>query len=82
MANPLLKLDGKTKEVGILEKKYDPNLRATLQYYSKEVDFVQKMKIKSSANTVVKGTVTYVVCNDRKCLPPKELLFAVKIQGK
>lgn len=80
--NPLVKLDGKTKEIGKLQKEYDPNFKSELKFYSKNVNFVQKVKIKSSIATVVTGTVTYMVCNDRKCLPPKEIPFSIKINGK
>lgn len=80
--NPLVKLDGKVKEVGKLEKSYDPNFKSTLKYYGKQVDFIQKVKLKSNANTLVNGSVTYMVCNDKKCLPPKEIPFSIKIDGK
>jgi len=81
-ANPLVKLDGKVKESGKLEKSFDPNFNSTLRYYAQKVDFIQKVKVKTNANTVVKGTVTYMVCNDRKCLPPKEIPFSIKVAGK
>ena len=80
--NPLVKLDGKVKEVGKLEKSYDPNFKSTLKYYGKQVDFIQKVKLKSNANTLVNGSVTYMVCNDKKCLPPKEIPLSIKIDGK
>ena len=80
--NPLVKLDGKVKETGKLEKSFDPNFNSTLKYYSRTVDFIQKVKMKTNANTVVKGSVTYMVCNDRKCLPPKEIPFSIKVEGK
>ena len=80
--NPLVKLDGKVKEVGTLEKTYDPNFKSTLKYYANKVDFVQKVKLKSSASTQVKGMVSYMVCDDKKCLPPKEVPFSVKLPGK
>lgn len=80
--NPLVKLDGKIKEVGKLEKSYDPNFKSTLKFYGEKVDFVQKVKLKSSISTVVKGTVMYMVCDDRKCLPPKEIPFSIKVRGK
>lgn len=80
--NPLVKLDGKTKEIGRLQKEYDPNFKSELKFYSKNVNFVQKVKIKSSIATVVSGTVSYMVCNDRKCLPPKEVPFSIKLAGK
>jgi len=80
--NPLVKLDGKVKEVGKLEKSFDANFNSVLKYYSKQVDFVQKIKVKSAATTLVKGSVTYMVCNDKKCLPPKEIPFSIKVEGK
>jgi thiol:disulfide interchange protein DsbD len=81
-ANPLVKREGKVKEIGKLESAYDPNFRSTLRYYAQKVDFVQKVKTKTAANTIVNGTITYMVCNDRKCLPPKEIPFSVKLNGK
>ena len=81
-ANPLVKLDGKVQELGKLEKAYDPNFQSTLKFYADKVDFVQKIKLKSSATTVVKGKLTYMVCNDRKCLPPKEIPFSIKVDSK
>lgn len=80
--NPLVKLEGKVKEVGNLEKAFDPNFNSTLKFYSNEVSFVQRVKMKSTASTVLKGTVSYMVCDDKKCLPPKDLPFSVKIPGK
>ncbi len=81
-ANPLVLMEGKVKETGKLESVFDPNFNSTLRYYSNKVDFVQKIKLKSAVATVVKGTVSFMVCNDRKCLPPKEIPFTVKISAK
>lgn len=80
--NPLITLDGKMKEVGKQEKYYDKNLKSILKYYSKKVDFVQKIKVKSSVATVVKGVVNFVACNDRVCLPAKDAPFSINIGGK
>jgi thiol:disulfide interchange protein DsbD len=80
--NPLVKLDGKVKEVGKLESLYDPNFKSTLKFYNGKVDFVQKVNVKFTANTVIKGTVVYMVCNDRRCLPPKEIPFSIKLESK
>lgn len=80
--NPLIKLIGKVNEIGKLETSFDKNFNSTLKYYNKKVDFVQKISLKSSASTVLKGTVTYMVCNDNKCLPPKDVPFSIKIDSK
>lgn len=80
--NPLVKFEGKVVEVGKLEKAFDPNFNSTLKFYNNKVDFIQKVNLKSTASTVIKGTLTFMVCNDRKCLPPKDVPFSIKIQGK
>ena len=80
--NPLVKLDGKVKEVGKQEQSFDKNFNSTLKYYANKVDFVQKVKVKSSTATVVKGVVNFMVCNDRQCLPPRDVSFTISIGGK
>lgn len=80
--NPLIKLQGKVKEVGKVESKFDPNFNSTLRYYNNRVDFVQIVDLKSAVNTVLKGSLTFMVCNERKCLPPKEIPFSINIDGK
>jgi Disulphide bond corrector protein DsbC len=80
--NPLLNFEGKVKEVGKMQKTYDKNFRSVLKYYGNKVVFVQKVKVKSPVQTVVKGTVTYMVCNDRQCLPPKDVPFSINVGGK
>jgi thiol:disulfide interchange protein DsbD len=80
--NPLVKLDGKVKEIGKLESHYDANFKSTLKFYNEKVDFVQKVNLKSTANTVIKGSVLFMVCNDKRCLPPKEIPFSIKLESK
>lgn len=80
--NPLVKWEGKVSEKGKLENTYDPNFKSNLKYYNGKVEFVQKISTKSSANTVVSGTITYMVCNDKKCLPPKDVAFSFQINNK
>ncbi len=80
--NPLIKFDGKVKEIGKLEKSFNKNFNSVLKYYANKVDFVQKVKVKSSIATVVKGTVNFMVCNDRQCLPPRDVPFTINVGGK
>ncbi len=80
--NPLIKFDDKVKEVGKMEKSYDKNFNSVLKYYAKKVVFVQKVKVKTSIATVVKGSVNFMVCNDRQCLPPRDVPFSINVGGK
>lgn len=81
-ANPLISFNGKVKEVGKMKKSYDKNFNSVLKYYAKKVDFVQTVKVRTSIATVVKGTLTYMVCNDRQCLPPRDVPFTINVGGK
>ena len=80
--NPLLTLIGNVREDGKLEQTFDKNFNSILKYYEKQVDFVQKVKLKSSASTLAKGTITFMICNDRQCLPPRDVPFSIKVGGK
>lgn len=80
--NPLITTSGKIKESGKMIKEYDPNFKSVLKFYSSKVVFTQTVKVKTAAATVVKGSVEYMVCNDKKCLPPKDVEFSVKLDGK
>ncbi len=80
--NPLITFDGKVKEVGKMEKSFDKNFNSVLKYYANKVDFVQKVKVRSSVATVVKGSVNFMVCNDRQCLPPRDVPFSINVGGK
>lgn len=81
-SNPIAKPEGKVKEVGKLEKAFDKNFNSTLKYYNTKVDFIQRVKLRTSAKTVVKGTLTYMVCNDNRCLPPKDVVFTINVPAK
>ncbi|TMI63387.1 MAG: hypothetical protein E6H07_11415 [Bacteroidetes bacterium] len=79
-ANPLLKLDGKIKEVGKMEKFVDKELGLSANQYSDKVDFVQVVKLKGSVNTNLSGSVEFQTCDDKKCLPPKTINFNVALK--
>ncbi len=78
--NPLLIVDGKTKETGTIEKFHDAKLNISANQYSNTVDFVQKIKLKAKAKTNFSGNVEYQTCDDKKCLPPKTVNFSIAIQ--
>lgn len=58
-------------------QKYDENFEATLDFFEKEVTFVQKIEVKNQS--ILKGTITFMVCNETMCLPPvdKKIELAV-----
>jgi thiol:disulfide interchange protein DsbD len=78
--NPLLKIYGKVKEVGSMEKFQDKTLGISAHQYSNKVDFVQVIKVKSNAKTNVSGSVEFQTCDDKKCLPPKTVNFDIALK--
>lgn len=62
------------------EKHYDPNFQLDVMYFSNKVEFVQQVRIRGNSVKSVKGTVSYMICNDQTCLPPKDIPFEIKVQ--
>ncbi len=80
--NPLIIVEGKTKEVGKMETKHEKTFGVDVKQYSGKVDFVQVIKIKSNVKTNISGNVEFMACDDTQCLPPKSIPFTVSVGGK
>jgi len=68
---------GATKEKGKLITLFEKEFGVNQKYYENSVDFIQLVKMKKSDK--ISGTINYMVCNDRQCLPPKEVEFKIKM---
>ncbi len=79
--NPLLSLDGNVKEVGKMKKVYEDAFKSEVRFYEKSVNFIQVVKVRGNAKTNLRGKVEFMVCDDKSCLPPAEVPFAVNIGG-
>jgi cytochrome c biogenesis DsbD-like protein len=77
--NPLLSMQGKIKEFGALEKWQDQATGIKANQYKDKVDFVQVVVVKGNVKTSVSGSLTYQVCTDEMCLPPKTEPFNVEL---
>lgn len=77
--NANIELIGKTAEPKP-EKEYDPNFDMELTFFGHEVTFKQKVKLLSEATTVT-GELTFMVCNDKMCLPPEYLDFSFDLKA-
>ena len=72
------KVVGIVKENGKLKTMFEKEFNVNQKYFESSVDFVQLIKLKPG-NKKISGTVNYMVCNDRQCLPPKEVEFKIKM---
>lgn len=68
-------IDSLTEPPG--EEVYDENFLSTLTLLSDEVLFTQKLKVKK--DTVLKGKVLYMICDDKGCLPPSVTPLEIKV---
>lgn len=77
--NPLLTMVGNIKEKGKLQQKFEEVFGIDVKYFSNTVDFVQVVKLKSNVKTSVNGTIEYMVCTDKECLPPTKAPFVISL---
>src|SRR5476651_2464112 len=69
---------GKTTEPTPISK-FEKAFSMNVSYFEKEVVFQQKISLKSAAATNVTGKLTYMTCNDKKCLPPEDVDFTIPL---
>jgi hypothetical protein len=68
----------KLKEDGKMQTVFEKAFGVNQKFFENNVDFVQVVKVKPGEKKV-RGTIEYMVCNDKKCLPPKEVEFEIKL---
>ncbi len=69
---------GKLKEAGKMKTIFEKSFGVNQKFFETAVDFVQLVKIKPGTKKI-NGSVEYMVCNDKQCLPPKEIAFEIKL---
>ena len=62
----------------IAKKSFEANFGAEVSYY--EHDFLASKRILVKKPTIVKGELTYMLCDDKRCLPPKTIPFEIKVK--
>lgn len=70
--------EGKLRENGTLKTVFEQAFGVNQKFFENNVDFIQVVRVKPGEKKV-KGTIEYMVCNDKKCLPPKEVEFEIKL---
>lgn len=68
---------GSIKEIGKLKTVFEKEFKVNQKYFENTVDFVVMAKLKKADK--VTGTITYMLCNDKQCLPPKDVEFKIKM---
>lgn len=73
--NNNLALIGKTQE-SKTKKEYDKTFEMNLSYFENQAIFTQKVEIKKAGKQTVKGFLTYMTCEEGRCLPPTDVDFS------
>jgi len=63
------------KPLSKFEKVFDMNVG----YFVNQVVFQQKVKL-NKPETLVQGTIEFMVCDESRCLPPDEVKFSVQVK--
>jgi thiol:disulfide interchange protein DsbD len=75
--NKKVKIKGKPLEENV-HAFYDENFGAHLSVFDDKAIFRQKIRVKK--NTDLKVVITYMVCDDTRCLPPTDETLTIKIE--
>jgi thiol:disulfide interchange protein DsbD len=73
-----VKLKGKVEEPESIQK-FDQTFEATLNFFEGKVTFIQQISKSTKNASTIKGTITYMLCNDTMCLPPVDVPFTIEI---
>ncbi|MGH2648312.1 MAG: protein-disulfide reductase DsbD domain-containing protein [Ginsengibacter sp.] len=73
-----VKMVGKAKEAGKMKTIFEKEFKVNQKYFEQNVDFIQAVKV-TPGTKKVSGTIEYMVCNDRQCLPPKTVAFDIAL---
>ena len=74
--------------VGDLQKtpapteKFDETFQMDLRFFSKQVELVQPIRLKTDQPFELSGYVEFMCCDDETCLPPTEADFSFQINEK
>ena len=61
------------------KKKFEKAFDMNVAYFENTVIFQQKVKLNDNLKPVIKGTLTYMACSNKECLPPEEVEFSVAL---
>ena len=60
---------------------FDKTFNMKLGYFSNQVVFTQKIKLKKAEKVEIKGFVEFMSCNDETCTPPTEAEFSFNLNS-
>ena len=65
-------LAGKVFTNSKVTSQYDETFQMTVRWFTENPTFIQKLKIKDKEKFLISGSINYMSCNDRSCIPGTE----------
>ena len=62
-------------------KVFDKIFSMDIELFEVKAEFVQRIKLNVPHDSI-KGSLTYMACNDHQCIPPTEAEFSISVKGK
>ncbi len=78
--SPDFDLVGKILEPKAIEEN-DPLFKMIVKYFENKAVFKQKIKVLSSKPFKVTGSLEFMCCDDKQCIPPAEVDYSFDIKG-
>lgn len=78
--SPDYTLVGKVRESPKPKKIFEKVFEMEVAFFEKKATFTQKIRLKVPA-AKIKGTLTFMVCDDSQCLPPEDIDFSFDLKG-
>lgn len=79
----LYSIVGKVAEETTPHSEFDDVFEVNVNYFEGKVVFKQLVKLENiKQGATVKGSVSYMVCNESTCLPPTDVAFDIEIKAK
>lgn len=75
-----IELVGQAEESGKIKEEYDDLFEMVLKKLSGTVRFEQKVKTTDNTPRSVSGYLTYMTCDNQRCLPPKDVSFSIDLR--
>ena len=77
---PHFQLSGKVAEAGHRKEGFDKIFEMEVIKFTEEATFTQKVKV-NDINKPIKGYLTFMTCDDTRCLPPTDVDYAFTIKA-
>jgi len=73
---------GKAEEFGKKKEGFDKMFEVDVVKFVSSEPFIIKQKVRAPSGTEVSGYLTYMTCDNERCLPPTDVDFTLKLEGK